>query len=206
MAASTTSNSLTGKRIAFLATDGVESVEYTEPRRAVEAAGARPELIAPKSGSIQGVDGMRPAQTFPVDRTVAEADPGEYDALVLPGGVANPDRLRTDPDAVRFVRSFVDSGKPIGVICHGPWTLIDADAVKGLTLTSWPSLRTDLLNAGANWVDEEVHVDAGIVSSRKPGDLPAFCDKLVEEIAEGVHTDRARPDGGTTGAPMEPTG
>src|SRR5690606_10705146 len=164
----TTSKDLQGKRVAFLAADGVESVEYTQPRRAVEAAGARVELIAPKPGSIQGVDGMRPTETFPVDRTVTEADPGEYDALVLPGGVANPDRLRTDADAVRFVRSFVDSGKPIGVICHGPWTLIDADAVKGLTLTSWPSLRTDLLNAGANWVDEEVHVDAGIVSSRKP--------------------------------------
>ncbi|HZN75270.1 MAG TPA: type 1 glutamine amidotransferase domain-containing protein [Micromonosporaceae bacterium] len=178
---------LTGKRVAFLATDGVEPSEYSEPRAAVEAAGARAELISPKEGSIQAVKGMEKAGTFPVDRALSDARPQEYDALVLPGGVGNPDRLRVDSEAVRFVRAMYDAGKPIGVICHGPWTLIDADVVKGRTMTSWPSLRTDLINAGAAWVDEECHVDAGIVSSRKPADLPAFCAKLVEEIAEGEH-------------------
>jgi protease I len=186
---------LAGKRVAFLATDGVESVEYLKPREAVQEAGATPELIAPKPGSIQGMDGMTPGETFPVERTVSDADPDDYDALVLPGGVANPDHLRTDREAVLFARAFVDSGKPIGVICHGGWTLVEADAVEGLTLTSWPSLHTDLVNAGATWVDEEVHVDAGIVSSRRPSDLPAFCEKLVEEIAEGEHPDRTGMNG-----------
>jgi protease I len=189
-------STLTGTRVAFLATDGVEAVEYTRPREAVEEAGATPVLVAPKPGSIQGVHGMAPGQEFAVERTLDEADPDDYDALVLPGGVANPDRLRTDPRAVQFARAFVDSGKPIGVICHGGWTLVEADAVEGLTLTSWPSLRTDLVNAGATWVDEEVHVDAGIVSSRGPRDLPAFCDKLVEEITEGVRSDRMLADEG----------
>ena len=178
---------LTGKRIAFLATDGVEQVELTEPWRAVEEAGGRPELVSLETGEIQGFEHLDKGETFRVDRTVSDADPDDYEALVLPGGVANPDRLRMDDDAVDFVRSFVDSGKPIGVICHGPWTLVEADVLRGRTLTSFPSLRTDIVNAGGQWVDEEVHVDEGIVSSRKPDDLTAFCAKVVEEIAEGVH-------------------
>ena len=179
---------LSGKRIAFLATDGVEQVELTEPWRAVEEAGGQPELVSLETGEIQGFEHLDKGRKFRVDRAVSDADAGDYDALVLPGGVANPDRLRMDEDAVDFVRSFVDSGKPVGVICHGPWTLVEADVVRGRTLTSFPSLRTDILNAGGEWVDEEVHVDDGIVSSRNPHDLPAFCAKVVEEIAEGVHT------------------
>ncbi len=180
-------NELSGKRIAFLATDGVEQVELTEPWQAVQEAGGRPELVSLETGEIQGFEHLDKGETFRVDHAVSDADPGEYDALVLPGGVANPDRLRMDEDAVDFVRSFVESGKPIGVICHGPWTLVEADVLRGRTLTSFPSLRTDIVNAGGQWVDEEVHVDDGLVSSRKPDDLPAFCAKLVEEIAESVH-------------------
>ncbi len=180
--------SLQGKRIAFLmANEGVERVELTEPLRAVRDAGAEAELLAPEAGEIQSFDHLDKADTFPVDRTVADANAQSYDGLVLPGGVANPDQLRTDGEAVAFVRSFFEGGKPVGVICHGPWTLIDADVVRGRTLTSWPSLKTDLRNAGADWVDEEVHVDNGLVTSRKPDDLEAFCAKIVEEFAEGVH-------------------
>jgi protease I len=178
---------LQGKRVAFLATDGVEEVEYTEPRAAVEKAGAQAELISIKDGTIQAVNHMDKAGTYRVERTVTEADPAAYDALVLPGGVANPDFLRMDADAVRFVRAFFEAHKPVGAICHGPWMLVEAGVVEGRTLTSWPSLRTDLANAGATWVDEEVYVDSGLVTSRKPDDLPAFCAKLVEEIAEGEH-------------------
>jgi protease I len=181
---------LDGKRVAFLATDGVEEVEYTEPRAAVEKAGAQVELISIKDGSIQAVNHMDKAGTYEVERKVTEADPAAYDALVLPGGVANPDFLRMDADAVRFVRAFFEAQKPVAAICHGPWTLIEAGVVEGRTLTSWPSLRTDLTNAGATWVDEEVHVDAGLVTSRKPDDLPAFCAKVVEEIAEGRHAEQ----------------
>jgi protease I len=180
-------NQLQGKRVAFLATDGVEEVEYTEPRAAIEQAGAQAELISIKDGEIQSVNHMDKSKTYPVERKVAEADPSAYDALVLPGGVANPDFLRTDPDAVRFVQAFFEARKPVGAICHGPWLLVEADVVDGRTVTSWPSLRTDLRNAGATWVDEQVHVDSGLVTSRKPDDLPAFCAKLVEEIAEGEH-------------------
>jgi protease I len=174
---------LQGKRIAFLATDGVEEVEYTEPRKAVEEAGAQAELIALAPGQIQAFNHLDKGRRYDVAATVAEADPQRYDALVLPGGVANPDFLRTNPAAVQFVRSFFESGKPVGAICHGPWTMIDAGVVAGRTLTSWPSLRSDLTNAGANWVDVECQVDNGLVTSRKPDDLPAFCAKIVEEFA-----------------------
>ncbi|HYN96870.1 MAG TPA: type 1 glutamine amidotransferase domain-containing protein [Pilimelia sp.] len=174
---------LQGKRVAFLATDGVEEVEYTAPREAVEKAGGEAELVSIKDGAIQAVNHLDKAGTYEVERQVADADPDDYDALVLPGGVANPDFLRMDADAVRFVRAFVDDGKPVAAICHGPWTLIEAGVVEGRTLTSWPSLRTDLANAGATWVDEEVFVDSGLVTSRNPDDLPAFCDKLIEEVA-----------------------
>jgi protease I len=145
-------------------------------------------LISIKSGEIQAVNHMDKSNTYRVDKPIKDADPSDYDALVLPGGVANPDFLRTDPDAVRFVRGFFAAGKPVAAICHGPWTLIEAGVVAGRTLTSWPSLRTDLTNAGATWVDERVFVDNGLVTSRKPDDLPAFCDKMLEEIAEGAHT------------------
>jgi len=178
---------LQGKRVALLATDGVEEVEYTQPREAVERAGGRPELISIEPGQIQAFQHLDKSGTYPVDRTVSDANPDEYDALVLPGGVANPDALRTHPDVVQFVKSFFDAHKPVAAICHAPWTLIEAGVLDGRTVTSWPSLRTDLSNAGANWVDEEVHVDNGLVTSRKPDDLPAFCDKMIEEIAEGKH-------------------
>jgi protease I len=183
--------SLQGKTIAFLATDGVEQVELTEPRQAVEDAGADTELISLKQGDFQGFNHLDKGDTFTADKAVADADASDYDGLVLPGGVANPDFLRVDEDAVSFVRAFFEQGKPVGAICHGPWTLIDAGVVEGRTITSWPSLKTDLRNAGANWVDEEVHVDAGLVSSRKPDDLPAFNEKIVEEFAEGKHEEQA---------------
>jgi protease I len=188
---------LDGKTIAFLATEGVEQVELTEPWKAVQDAGGKPELLSLEPGAVQAFNHLDKADTFPVDHTVTEADAGRYDALVLPGGVANPDALRLDPGAVGFVRAFFDQAKPVAVICHGPWTLIDAGVVQGRTITSWPSLRTDLRNAGATWVDEEVHVDEGLVSSRNPGDLPAFCPKLVEEFAEGKHEGQ-RPRTGAT--------
>ena len=175
---------LQGKRIAFLATDMVEQVELIEPWKAVEDAGGRPELISLEDGEIQGFDHYDKADTFEVDRTVEEASSDEYDGLVLPGGVGNPDTLRTDEQAVAFVREFVESGKPVAVICHGPWTLVEADVVRGRTLTSWPSVKTDIKNAGGNWVDEEVVQDGNLTTSRKPDDLPAFCQKLVEEFAK----------------------
>jgi len=182
---------LQGKRVAFLLTDGVEQIEYTEPRKAVEAAGAGAQLISLKPGTIQGFNHLDKGDTFKVDLTVKDADPNDYDGLVLPGGVANPDVLRTDEDAVTFVRAFFEAGKPVAAICHGPWTLVEADVVKGRTLTSWPSIRTDIQNAGGTWVDEQVHVDAGLVTSRKPDDLPAFCAKIIEELEEGVHPEQA---------------
>jgi protease I len=186
-------NELNGKRVAFLATDGVEQVELTEPWRAIEEAGGRAELVSLEEGEIQGFEHLDKGRTFQVDRTVDAASASEYDGLVLPGGVANPDQLRMDENAVAFARSFFELRKPVGVICHGPWTLVEADLLRGRTITSYPSLRTDIENAGGEWVDEEVHVDNGLVSSRKPEDLPAFCAKVVEEIAEGRHEDRA-PD------------
>jgi len=179
---------LKGKRIAILtANEGVEQVELTEPLEALRGAGAEVDLLAPDAGEVQAFNHLDRGERFPVDRVVGDADAGEYDGLVLPGGVANPDQLRTKEEAVEFVRAFFEAGKPVGVICHGPWTLIEADVVRGRTLTSWPSLRTDLRNAGAEWVDEEVHVDQGLVSSRNPDDLRAFISKTVEEFAEGVH-------------------
>jgi protease I len=187
---------LQGMRIAFLAADMVEQVELTDPWQAVEQAGAKPELVSIKEGEIRGFNHFDPADMFRVDRTVEEATADEYDALVLPGGVGNPDQLRIDENAVAFVRGFFEQGKPVAAICHAPWTLIEAGAARGRTITSWPSLRTDLTNAGANWVDEEVIVDNGLVSSRKPEDLPAFNAKLVELFAQGVRTEprvRAEP-------------
>ena len=182
---------LQGKKVAFLtANEGVEQAELTEPWKAVRDAGAEVELLAPESGRVQAFNHLDKGEAFDVDRPVGEADASEFDGLVLPGGVANPDQLRTQEEALEFVRSFFASGKPVGVICHGPWTLIDAGVVSGRTLTSWPSLRTDLRNAGAEWVDEEVHVDHGLVTSRKPDDLDAFNAKIVEELAEGVHAGR----------------
>jgi protease I len=175
-------------RIAFLtAPEGVEQVELTEPWQAVTDAGHEPVLVSTASGEIQAFNHLDKADTFPVGEVVGEASAGSFDALVLPGGVANPDNLRTHPEAVQFVRDFFEAGKPVGVICHGPWTLIEGDLVKGRTLTSWPSLQTDLRNAGAEWVDEEVVVDQGLVSSRKPDDLEAFNAKIVEEFEEGKH-------------------
>ena len=186
------SNELQGKRIAFLtATEGVEQVELTEPWKALEKAGAELELLSTKRGTVQAFNHLDKADTFPVDKVVSEADPIEYDGLVLPGGVANPDQLRLSEDAVRFVRTFFEQGKPVGAICHAPWTLIEAGIVKGRTLTSWPSLRTDIRNAGGEWIDQEIHVDRGLVTSRKPADLPAFSAKLVEEFAEGEHQEQA---------------
>jgi deglycase len=172
---------LQGKRIAFVAApEGVEQVELTEPWKAVESEGGKPELLSTEEGEIQAFNHLDKGDTFPVDRTVADASADDYDALVLPGGVANPDLLRMDEDAVAFIRDFFEQSKPVAVICHGPWTLVEADVLRGRTITSWPSLETDIRNAGGTWVDEEVVVDDGLVSSRKPDDLPAFCAKLVE--------------------------
>jgi protease I len=179
---------LDGKRIAFLvAPEGTEQVELTEPWKAVEDEGGTPELVSTDDGEIQAFNHLDKADTFKVDRTVADASPSDYDALVLPGGVANPDFLRTDEQAVAFARGFFEEAKPVGVICHGPWTLVEADVLRGRKITSWPSVKTDIRNAGGNWVDEEVVVDEGLVSSRKPDDLPAFCAKIVEEFCEGEH-------------------
>ena len=187
---------LNGKRVAFLAADGVEQVELTEPWRAVEQEGGQPELISIEAGQIQGFNHLDKGDKFDVDKPVAEANPDDYDGLVQPGGVANPDFLRTNEDAVRFTRAFFEAGKPVAQICHGPWMLVEADVVRGRKVTSWPSVKTDLRNAGAEWVDEEVVVDNGLVTSRKPDDLPAFCDKLVEEICEGPHREQALQSAG----------
>jgi len=175
---------LNDKKVAILAADGVEQVELTEPRKAVENEGADVTLVSVEAGEFQGFSHLDKADTFTADKAVKDVSAEDFDALLLPGGVANPDFLRTDEDAVRFVRDFAQSGKPIGVICHGPWTLVEADVLKGRTLTSWPSLQTDIRNAGGTWVDEEVVVDEGLVSSRKPDDLPAFCAKVIEEFEE----------------------
>ena len=181
-------NELQGKTIAFLATDGFEDSELKEPWKAVTGAGAQAELVSIKEGEIEGKKGS----TANVDKLAREVDARDYDGLVLPGGVANPDKLRMDEDAVSFVRDFFEQGKPVGVICHGGWTLVEAGVLKGRKVTSYPSIKTDVVNAGARWVDQEVVVDRGLVSSRWPDDLPAFCAKLIEEFAEGIHEEQAQ--------------
>jgi len=178
---------LTGKRVAILVDDGFEQSELTSPKEALEGAGAKPQVVSPKAGKVKGWKHTEWGDEIPVDVTLDKVNADDFDALVLPGGVMNPDRLRINPRAVAFVRSFVDAGKPIAAICHGPWTLIQAGGVQGRTVTSWPSLETDLRNAGAQWVDREVVVDRGLVTSRKPDDLEAFNRKMLEEIAEGRH-------------------
>jgi protease I len=181
-------NELEGRKVAIIATDGVEQVELEEPRQAVEDAGAETELISLEEGEIQAMNGdIDKGDTFQVNRVIGDADPSDYDGVILPGGVANPDNLRQDEDVIKFLKGFFESGKPVGAICHAPWTLVEADLVAGRTLTSYPSIRTDIRNAGGEVVDEEVVVDEGLVTSRNPDDLPAFCAKLVEEFAEGEH-------------------
>jgi protease I len=182
---------LKGKKVAFLAADMFEEVELAGPWQALEEAGAELELVSLEEGEVQGFDHYDKAGSFKVDKTVEEASASDYDALVLPGGVGNPDNLRQDENAVRFVRDFFEQGKPVGAICHAPWTLVEAGVVRGRTLTSFPSIQTDVRNAGGNWVDEEVHVDNGLVTSRKPDDIPAFNKKLIEEFAEGRHEQQA---------------
>ena len=184
------SKSIEGKRIAFLATDGFEQVELTKPWEAVKRAGGEPVLVSPKSGEIQGMNHDEKADTFKVDQTIDQVSAEDFDGLVLPGGVANPDSLRTCETSVSFVRDFFKQHKPVAAICHGPWTLIEAGVVDGRKVTSWPSLKTDLKNAGAQWVDQECVCDEGLVTSRNPDDLPAFCDKAIEEFCEGKHAEQ----------------
>jgi protease I len=181
---------LKGRRIAILATDGFEQVELEEPRKALDAAGAKTEVVSPAQGQIRGWKSTEWGNPVPVDVELEGADPNAYDALLLPGGVINPDKLRGIPKAVEFVRAFLGSSKPIAAICHGPWTLINAGGVRGRKMTSWPSLRVDLENAGAEWTDQQVVVDRGLVTSRKPDDIPAFNKKMIEEFAEGRHDRR----------------
>jgi protease I len=180
----TMSAKLQGKKIAILATDGFEQVELTEPKKALETAGASVDVISPKPGEIKGWKFTDWGETTKVDKTLDEAKPAEYDGLVLPGGQINPDKLRIEPKAVAFVREFFNSGKPVGAICHGPWMLIEAGVLKRRTLTSWPSVRTDIRNAGGNWVDEQVVTDGNLTTSRKPDDLPAFNERLIREFSQ----------------------
>lgn len=187
---------LNGRKIAIVAAEGVEEVELVKPREAVENAGAETELLSIEEGEIQSVNGdLNKSGTYPVDKLVADASVDDYDGVILPGGVLNPDKLRVEESVIGFLRACFETGKPVGVICHGPWTLVEADLVRDRKITSYPSVKTDILNAGGNWVDEEVVVDEGLVSSRKPDDLPAFCDKIVEELAEGAHD--VHPEGAT---------
>jgi protease I len=202
-------NRLQGKRVAILATDGVERVELTEPRKALDEAGARTIVVSPKTGGIKGWEHDHWGDAIAVDLALEDARADDFDALMLPGGVMNPDRLRTNQRAVEFVRSFFDVGKPVAAICHAPWMLVEADVVRGRTVTSWPSLRTDIKNAGGDWVDREVVTDNGLVTSRKPEDIPAFNRKMIEEFAEGLHEpERASAQMGrqqdrSTGAQMD---
>jgi protease I len=187
-------NELSGKKVAILVADGFEQVEMTEPRRALEEAGAGTDLVSPEQGQVRGWYFTEWGESFDVDVPLSQATPDDYDAILLPGGLMNPDTLRQNTQAIDFVRSFVDSGKPIASICHGPWMLIEANAVRGRTMTSFPSIKTDMKNAGANWVDQVVCSDNGIVTSRKPDDIPAFNQKMIEEFREGTHR---------RGAPMQ---
>jgi protease I len=189
---------LDGKKIAILAADGVEQVELIEPRKAIEDEGATTELLSLEDGEILAFNHLDHGDRLPVDKPVADASPDDYDGLVIPGGVANGDFLRADDDAVRFVADFARTRKPIASICHGPWILVETGIVKGRTITSWPSLRTDVHNAGGTWVDEEVHVDSGLVTSRRPDDIPAFSAKAIEEFAEGAHDDAPQPAAAAT--------
>ena len=185
-------NKLNGKRVAILATDGVEQIELTEPRKALDEAGASTQIVSPKRGKIKGWQHDQWGDEIKVDISLDDARADDFDALMLPGGVKNPDQLRMNEKAVQFVRSFFAAGKPVAAICHAPWMLVEADVARGRTVTSWPSLRTDLRNAGADWVDREVVTDKGLVTSRKPDDIPAFNRKMIEEIAEGVHEGQRR--------------
>jgi len=178
---------LAGKKVAILVAEGFEQVELTGPRQALDEAGAETKIVSPADGEVQGWNHYDKGDKFKVDVPLAKADAQDFDALLLPGGVANPDQLRMKPEAVRFVKAFFDAGKPVASICHGPWTLIEAGAVRGRTMTSWPSIKTDLINAGADWVDREVVTDNKLVTSRKPDDIPAFNEKMIEEFAEGAH-------------------
>jgi protease I len=195
---------LQGMKVAILAAEGFEQAELTEPRKALQDAGAQTQVVSPAKGEVQGWKHFDKGERIKVDVPLEQADAGEYDALLLPGGVANPDQLRMMPKAVQFVRAFFESGKPVAAICHGPWTLIDAGVVRGRTLTSWPSLKTDLTNAGAVWVDREVCVDHGLVSSRKPADIPAFNQKMIEEFAGGRQARGTAAAGASPGAPLRP--
>jgi protease I len=178
---------LQGKKVAIIAADMVEQVELIEPRKALDAAGAETHLISLKPGEIQGFNHFDPGDKIKVDKAIEEVQADEYDALMIPGGVGNPDQLRGDENVVSFVRDFFEAGKPVAAICHGPWVLVEADVVRGRKVTSWPTLQTDIRNAGGNWVDKQVVVDQGLVTSRKPDDIPAFNDKMIEEFAEGKH-------------------
>ena len=185
---------LAGKKVAILAADGFEEVELTKPRKALEDAGAKTSVVSLKSGKIQGMNHADKGATVEVDLTLADAKPQEFDALLIPGGLMNPDTLRSSDEALEFVRHFFRQGKPVAAICHAPWVLIDAEVVSGRTITSWPAIRTDVRNAGATWVDQDVVVDNGLVTSRKPDDIPAFNEKMIEEFAEGRHAVAGRPD------------
>jgi protease I len=179
---------LSGKKVAILAADGFEEVELTKPRKALDDAGAKTSVISIKSGKIQGMNHADKGETVAVDQTLAEAKPQDFDALMIPGGLMNPDTLRSTEEALEFVRHFFRESKPVAAICHAPWVLIDAGVVRGRTITSWPAIKTDVRNAGATWVDQEVVVDRGLVTSRKPDDIPAFNEKMIEEFCEGRHT------------------
>ncbi len=204
------SHQLLNKRVAILAADGFEQVELAQPKEALEEAGATVSIVSPKSGTIQGMKHADKGDTFDVDLPISNAKPEDFDALMIPGGLINPDTLRSTPEALTFTRAFFEAGKPVAVICHGPQVLIDAGLVKGRTLTSWPAIKNDIRNAGGNWVDEEVVVDNGLVTSRKPDDIPAFNHKMIEEFAEGKrprHQDHPMQDKlASAGAKMAPVG